>query len=753
MPAVGENPLARLVLRFFHENWRLVAKTFDEMVMMDHPPQEDTVMGGGILQAYGEPNGFINPQDLFHPRPPGPPSPPRVPAERSLASQQFYHEMKNLPTPECESVDDVEVQEKPRRFLPTGCCYDERMKLHTNADFRIEPHHPEDPRRIQAIFSTFVKHRLVYLGDEAKLAEILYNNPTKYMYRIQAREATKEEITTVHTHDHYEWVYNTSQMESDALRAYSVELDTGRRSLYLGNYTHLAAMVSAGGAIETCKQVVAGNVKNAIALIRPPGHHAEAHEAMGFCFFNNVPIAARVCQADFPESCRKVMILDWDVHHGNGTQNMFYDDPNVLYISLHVWQDGQMYPGPPDDPTKHDDASHLSVGRGRGIGKNVNIPWKTKGMGDGDYMAAFQKIVMPIAQEFVPDLVIVSAGFDAAVGDTLGGCFVTPACYSQMTHMLMSLADGKLAVILEGGYDLKAISRSALAVGKTLMGEPPEPMDTPPINETAVKVLRKVQQAHAPYWECMRPKKVDWKYELRSGSIKGYSVIRAAQYAHLREKHNMLEMIVSKEDLASAMKHQILFTPRISEAKKIFLMIHDPPTTKVDHPETGSAISPDKIWVHDPVRPYIDWAVNNGFGVIDINIPTDLGHELDDDENAVEDAESKKRKDIGHRQRVRDAIVYVWDNYLEEHHTNNVVIMAVGGAYGAIKELLVTRRESSPSLYRATTSVIDPPPIRNFISDKRISRRPALNYRPPFFCANEWTSHRRQSGQQPRRQP
>lgn len=664
------------------------------MVMMD-PPQEDTVMGGAEPQVYAEPNGFINPRDLFNPPPPQP----------TLTAEEFLQEMEDMPEPEDEfgDADNVKIQQNPRRNLPTGCCYDERMKLHANADFSIEPHHPEDPKRIQAIFKTFRDHGLVYIGDEAKLTEILQNNPTKYMYRIPARKALKEEITTVHTHDHYDWVYQTSQMESDALRKYSQELDTGRRSIYIGNFTHEAALISAGGAIETCKHVVAGNVKNAIAVIRPPGHHAESHEAMGFCFFNNVPIAARVCQADFPESCRKVLILDWDVHHGNGTQNMFYDDPNVLYISLHVWEDGRMYPGPPDDPNMAD-AGHLSVGEGRGVGKNVNIPWKYKGMGDGEYMAAFQRIVMPIAQEFDPDLVIVSAGFDAADGDTLGGCFVTPACYSQMTHMLMSLANGKVAVCLEGGYSLKAISRSALAVAQTLMGEPPQPFELPPINESAMKVLRMVQQAHAPYWECMRPKKVDWKYEAKHGGQRLISVIRAWQYTYLREKHNMLEMIVNKEDLASAMKHQILFTPKITQAKKIFLIIHETPGSKVDHRETDFAIDSKDIWVTDPVRPYIDWAMANGFGVIDINLPTDLGLDVDDDENIVEDAEYEKRKKNDHRQRIREAIVYVWDNYLEEHDTDNIVIMAVGEAYGAIKELLVTRRKSSLAPSMAATT-------------------------------------------------
>ena len=224
---------------------------------------------------------------------------------------------------------------------------------------------------------------------------------------------------------------------------------------------------------------------------------------MGFCLFNNVAIAAKICQADYPKLCRKILILDWDVHHGNGIQNLFYDDPDVLYISLHVYQDGEFYPGQPDNPATPDGGLE-HCGAGPGLGKNVNIGWHDQGMGDGEYMAAFDEIVMPIAREFNPDLVIISAGFDAAAGDPLGACFVSPGCYAFMTCMLMSLAGGKVAVCLEGGYDLEAISKSALAVAQTLMGELPLQMETPEISREAAKVLAKVQACQVPYWECMR---------------------------------------------------------------------------------------------------------------------------------------------------------------------------------------------------------------------------------------------------------
>jgi histone deacetylase 6 len=464
----------------------------------------------------------------------------------------------------------------PRKaFLPTGCCYDDRMQLHANADFSANPHHPEDPRRIVAIMQSFKDAGLVYTGDGEDLAELLKASPTKWMWRIAAREATKAEICLVHTVAHFEWVRALAAKSSAELRQMTNEYDMGRKSLYVGNLTYQAALISAGGAIETCKNVVVGNVKNAIAVIRPPGHHAEYNESLGFCIFNNVPIAAKVCMADYPETCRKILILDWDVHHGNGIQNMFYNEPNILYISLHVYQDGKFYPGQPDDPGIPDGGLD-QCGTGAGLGKNVNIGWADQGVGDGEYMAAFQKIVMPIAREFDPDFVIISAGFDAAAGDELGGCWVTPGCYSHMTHMLMSLANGKVAVCLEGGYNLLAISRSALAVAKTLMGEPPERLSVPPLNMEASHTLHNVQRIQANYWDCMRPGVVPLLELQERGAERISDVVRIAQKSKLADKYEMTPLYVQRTKLSRSFDNQILVTPDIYKARKILLIIHDP---------------------------------------------------------------------------------------------------------------------------------------------------------------------------------
>jgi histone deacetylase 6 len=272
-------------------------------------------------------------------------------------------------------------------------------------------------------------------------------------------------------------------------------------SVYFSQSSFVCASLSCGGAIETCMAVMKGKVKNAIAVIRPPGHHAERAHPQGFCFFNNACVAAQVVQKAFPDTCRKILIMDWDVHHGNGTQNTFYKDPHVLYVSIHVHKDGKFYP-------QGGAGGFDRCGAEAGLGKNVNIPWPTHGMGDGDYIYAFQHVVMPIAYEFNPDLVIISAGFDAAEGDEIGMCNVTPTCYAHMTHMLMSLSGGKVVALLEGGYNLDSIAKSALAVTRTLIGEPPERDVTSVPSKVGFETIQTVIRQQARYWHSLGEKQI-----------------------------------------------------------------------------------------------------------------------------------------------------------------------------------------------------------------------------------------------------
>ncbi|KOS18449.1 Histone deacetylase clr3 [Escovopsis weberi] len=594
-------------------------------------------------------------------------------------------------------------QMRRRGLLPTGCCYDDRMKLHMNADFSPNTHHPEDPRRIHEIFKAFKKMGLVYTGPEAELPRIMADCPTKYMWRIAARPATRDEICLAHSPDHFAWVERLDTVSTSELRELTKKFDQGRESLYVGSMSYPAALLAAGGAIDTCKYVVTEQVKNAFAVIRPPGHHAEFDHPLGFCFFNNVPVAVKVCQQDYPDKCRKVLILDWDVHHGNGIQNIFYEDPNVLYISIHVYQNGVFYPGKPPNPMTPDGGIE-NCGTGPGLGKNINIGWHDQGMGDGEYMAAFQRIVMPIAKEFNPDLVVISAGFDAADGDELGGCFVTPACYAHMTHMLMSLADGKVAVCLEGGYNLQAISNSSVAVARTLMGEPPPKMDLPKLNVEAARILARVQAYQAPYWDCMRPGIVDVPNVQSLNGDRLHDVIRNSQRQVLQTKHNMVPLYVQRDRLFKSFENQVLVTPDLSQSRKILVIIHDPPQLVAQPDVIDTTLDAHNAWVVDGVVQYIDWAASQEFGIMDINIPSYITQEDD------VDAYTPGFHERAIQEQVQSLICYLWDNFLQLCDTNEIVLMGVGNAYLGVKILLIRRecREKIAGIVNFVTGNLRP---------------------------------------------
>lgn len=271
------------------------------------------------------------------------------------------------------------------RSHTSGICYDARMRFH--AVINPIDDHPEDPRRIYRIYRAI---------EEAGLTSIaaLTAQGTRSLRRIPVREVLRDEVLLVHDLDHWESMLATANMSYDQL----IKLGTISDSVYFNNDSAYCARLACGGAIETCRAVVQRRVKNAIAVIRPPGHHAEPNMASGFCLFNNVAVAVRVTMQNFPE-VQKVLILDWDVHHGNGTQTAFMKDPNVLFISLHRYENASFYPG-----TTYGNLDQC--GEEEGLGRNINIPWPTKGMGDADYLHAFEKTVMPISREFNPDLVI-----------------------------------------------------------------------------------------------------------------------------------------------------------------------------------------------------------------------------------------------------------------------------------------------------------------------------------------------------------
>jgi acetoin utilization deacetylase AcuC-like enzyme len=324
-------------------------------------------------------------------------------------------------------------------------------------DHRAPYNHPEHPGRLAAI-----RDRMEADGLSARCTD------------VPARPARDEELLRVHTPDLIREVDATSSADF-----VSLDPDT-----YTSRGSAAAARLAAGGLVDLAAEVLSGRLSNGFALVRPPGHHAEADRAMGFCLYNNVAVAARAVQA--AGLCRRVLIVDWDVHHGNGTQHSFWDDPSVLYFSTHQFP---FYPGT---------GAADEAGGGAGAGFTVNVPWPA-GMGDADFLAAFDRLLLPIARSFEPELVLVSAGFDAADGDLLGGMRVSPGGYAAMTERLASLAGGRVVLALEGGYNLDAISRSAAACLAVLLGDAPARSDfgePSRVGERKVEEAIRVQRRH-----------------------------------------------------------------------------------------------------------------------------------------------------------------------------------------------------------------------------------------------------------------
>jgi acetoin utilization deacetylase AcuC-like enzyme len=239
--------------------------------------------------------------------------------------------------------------------------------------------------------------------------------------------------------------------------------------LYFNEETGRAARTALASVLDVTRAVLSGRAARGLALVRPPGHHASCQRSAGFCVYNSVAAAASMALAE--GGAARVLIVDWDVHHGDGTERVFYDDPSVLYVSVHRHDAGRFYPGT---------GSAARVGRGAGMGRNVNVPLDGRWYGDADYAFIFDSIVLPVARAHDPQLVLVSCGFDAARGDALGGFDVTPRGFSHLTGALIAaLPAARIVVALEGGYNLAAISASAEAVTRVLLGEAPLPLAAP----------------------------------------------------------------------------------------------------------------------------------------------------------------------------------------------------------------------------------------------------------------------------------
>ncbi len=297
----------------------------------------------------------------------------------------------------------------------TGIAFDATLKQHDPG-----PGHPEQPARLAAAMS-----RLPALTQ------------------ITTRPATDDDLALVHTRSYI-------QLVEREVAQHRSQLSTGDTAI--SEHSAACARVAAGCALSAVDAVFSRQVRNAFCVVRPPGHHASAARGMGFCLFNTVAIAARHAQRAY--GAERVLIADWDVHHGNGTQDTFYEDGSVLFFSTHQ---SPWYPGT---------GARGETGSGAGAGTTVNCPLPAGSAGP-DVLAAFRELLVPAAAAFHPDLILVSAGFDSRIGDPLGQFLLTDHDFRQPTRLLLGLADtycvGRLVSVLEGGYSLDGLARASAA--------------------------------------------------------------------------------------------------------------------------------------------------------------------------------------------------------------------------------------------------------------------------------------------------
>nr|XP_012150678.1 PREDICTED: histone deacetylase 6 isoform X6 [Megachile rotundata] len=492
---------------------------------------------------------------------------------------EIYETRNCYPVQNKETVEAIEKQlnvliQSTNLFkAPNKVCvvYDERMLKHYDIS---DDSHPEKPNRISAIYKKYQTYNLL-----------------ERCYVQQGRSATMKELLLVHSQEYIDKIKSVENLKPKELSKQA----TSYNSVYLHSETWTSACVSTGSLLQVVDSVLNGESQSGIAIVRPPGHHAEQDAACGFCIFNNISIAARYA-IEF-HNIKKVLIVDWDVHHGNGTQAVFEKDPKVLYISIHRYDNGAFFPN-----SKR--ANYTYVGSGPGEGFNINIPWNKKGMGDTEYIAAFQQVVMPIAYQFNPELILVSAGFDACIGDPLGGCYVTPEMYGHLTHWLSSLANGRIILSLEGGYNINSVSHAMTICTKTLLGDPLPILESGQIPCTsAIHSINNVLKSLKQYWPnlmfnvCLPKEKVLPKAELPCIKTNGKETKNSESKIALEEIESEkleLKLSIDKNCLNCVTDEEILKLQNEVENMKIRNSLYDD-TTKTTEKTYNNSLNMEAI--------------------------------------------------------------------------------------------------------------------------------------------------------------
>ncbi len=335
------------------------------------------------------------------------------------------------------------------------------------------------------------RERLAYTMDQL-MEEGIFDNPNIKL--IEPEPASLDDVLAVHTKDYIEYLQRYSNIGG------VIDWDT---NIPIGVFER--ALLAAGGAIKAAKSVIEREVSNAFAMVRPPGHHAKPYIGAGFCYLNNMAIMVKWL---LKRGFKRILILDWDAHHGDGTQEIFYDDDRVLFISLHQMP---LYPGTgyPDE-----------VGEGRGEGYTINVPLPP-GTGDEEYLMVFDEIIEPVAREFQPDFMAISAGQDNHFTDPITGLALTARGYAEMmkraVELSKELCEGRLVAVLEGGYSVEAaLPYTNLGIIAAMAGLDLSYIREPKtylaelrwrrmnVRDKVIKNIEMVKRIHSKYWDCFR---------------------------------------------------------------------------------------------------------------------------------------------------------------------------------------------------------------------------------------------------------
>lgn len=536
-----------------------------------------------------------------------------------------------------------------------GYVFDDRMLLH------CDPHddtHPETPDRIRHIYARL---------EEARLLERAIRIPVCDM-----KDSLATDLHEVHTVEHCERVAATKTIASleDFAKAASAY-----NSVYIGPDTALAAQVAVAATVELCHAIATGQIDCGFAIVRPPGHHAEHDAAMGFCLYNNVAVGAASLLRRGLAS--RILIVDWDIHHGNGTQNAFADSPDVLYVSLHRFDNGRFYP-------HMSQGSHTYVGEGAGLGTTINVAWNGPGFGDADYLYAFTRLILPVAHEFNPDFVIVSAGFDAAMGDPIGDCLVTPDGFAMMLHQLSGLAGGRLALVLEGGYNLEVISACYEACVRVLLRDPPPRPDGPLVpSSRAVLAVESALLCSSPHWKCLYPKAPQTLSSIATDppiSVPSTAILDRFWREDCCRRRFAMRPLSTTQSEGSSLNwgERVMLQPAaLARPDVMVVFAHESGALFLSAPVSSLCVPAAHLAQQLPFLPLLETASNLNYACVDVNVPsrvwrvkqTSLGHE--------DESEQMKR-----------LFLSLWDRVIAKSGCRRVFFVASGAPIYAIAHLI-----------------------------------------------------------------